>query len=231
MGSYTFTLDKFHIDDTRAAHNDTDTVSFGVKVGNTTSDPLIKHMGDVNNGDHHVGLQIGPIEIDAAATPVIISYTIVNAGHTNADDQLKSGTSMILAKADGETDMTGTPQDGTQGDSWWTVIWKFAYHELLAWLTADCDGPVATNRIAVTAGKIDEQLGGNEQASFTKSFPGVDSPHGCGGNSRYTVTYSVSRSGPAASQGGHTNVGHTESGRMGGGRMGGGINRDVVREP
>jgi hypothetical protein len=213
MGSYTFTLDTFHIDDTRARHNDTDTVSFGVKVGNNISQPQIKHMGDVNNGDHHVGLTFGPIEIDDPATPVIITYTIVNAGNKNVDDQLGSASQVLMRKADAggdlsdETTMEGGPPDGSNdGGSWWAKILKSAAEDLMSLLTVDCDGPVASNRIAVTASQIDQSLGGNEKASFTKFFAGTDSNVGCGSNSRYTVTYSVSRSGSATGQGGHSNV-------------------------
>jgi hypothetical protein len=217
MGSYTFTLDKFHIDDTRALHNDTDVVSFGIKVGNNTFEPQIKHMGDVNNGDHHVGLQFGPVEIDDPATSVVITYSIVNAGNKTVDDELKTTSQTAMAKADAETEIDGTPKDGTETDgssSWWKKLWDIAAGDLIAALTADCDGPVATNRIVVTASAIDQQIAGNDTVSLTKSFPGVDSPHGCGGNSRYSVTHSISRTGPAAGQGGSSNVEHGGGGAI-----------------
>jgi hypothetical protein len=218
MGSYTFTLDKFHISRTRARHNDTDTVSFGIKVGNNTAQTQIKHMGDVNDGDHNVGLQLGPFDIEDSATPVILTYTIVNAGNKNVDDQLGSSSQAMMAKADSDGD-DGAPDqtsmDGTDGDDpgVWSSIWKFATEELIALLNADCDGPVASNRIAVTASQIDQSLGENDKASFEKFFAGTDSATGCGSNSKYTVTYSVSRTGPPAVQLAHSNVGvHTNIG-------------------
>jgi len=57
--SYIFILDQFHIDNTRAVdEEDTDTVGFAVKIGDSmVATPQIKHMGDVDNGDHPVNLQ------------------------------------------------------------------------------------------------------------------------------------------------------------------------------
>jgi len=49
-------------------------------------EPLIRHMGDVNNGDHLVGLHFGPFPIDNPAAPFIFNYQIVNSGHGNQDD-------------------------------------------------------------------------------------------------------------------------------------------------
>ena len=45
-----FEFQKFHITDTRAVRNDTDTVSLALKVGDAPARVLIKHLGDVNNG-------------------------------------------------------------------------------------------------------------------------------------------------------------------------------------
>jgi hypothetical protein len=48
------TLDKVHIDNTRSVHDDTDVVSFSIKVDEQLLPPVTKKMGDVNNGDHRV---------------------------------------------------------------------------------------------------------------------------------------------------------------------------------
>jgi hypothetical protein len=59
---YHFEFQKFHITNTRAAHNDTDTVSLALKDdGAQPARVLIKHLGEVNNGDHPVQPKIGPI--------------------------------------------------------------------------------------------------------------------------------------------------------------------------
>src|SRR6476620_206545 len=82
MPSYIFRLEQFHIDNTRAADDDTDVVSFAMKVGDQAlGEPQIKHMGDVDNGDHLVNLEFGPISVDTPATLVVFNYQILNSGH------------------------------------------------------------------------------------------------------------------------------------------------------
>jgi len=56
-----YQFQKFHITNTLAVHNDTDTVSLALKDGAQPARVLIKHLGDVSNGDHLVQLKIGPV--------------------------------------------------------------------------------------------------------------------------------------------------------------------------
>jgi hypothetical protein len=185
LGShYVISLDKFHIDDTRARHNDTDHVSFALKVGEQmVGEPLIRHMGDVNNGDHLVGLHFGPFPIDNPAAPFIFNYQIVNSGHGNQDDIQKALTQGANALA------TGLLGSGN--------IWAAAVTKAIEWvggiLFANCDGPVAIDQIAVTGADLMNWTLGTGMHSETRFYPGTDSPDGCGGNSRYTVTWSVIR--------------------------------------
>ena len=60
---YVFTLESFQILNTRALHNDTDHVSFALKVGNTVYPAKVKHMGNKNNGTYKVALSFGPIDV------------------------------------------------------------------------------------------------------------------------------------------------------------------------
>lgn len=225
MGSYTFTLDKFHISHTRALHNDTDTVSIGVKVGNGAVQTQIKHMGDVNDGDHHVGLAIGPIEIDDAATPIVVNYQILNSGHASdaqLDSALTYGADALAAGIIGTANIWGA-----------AGVWAVKY--FADFIGADCDGAVAIDQESFTAAEIDQRLGGNETADFSKYFAGTDSPHGCGNNSKYTVTYSVSRTGPPAvhvvqpASGAHTTVGLAQA--VAGVHMKSGLAQNVDAHP
>lgn len=51
---YVFILNQFHIDNTRAVDEDTDTVSFGVKIGNAMmAEPQIKRYLFSDNGDEN----------------------------------------------------------------------------------------------------------------------------------------------------------------------------------
>jgi len=181
--NYVFRLDKFHIDKTRAVHNDTDVVSFALKVGDQMSGPLIKHMGDVNDGDHSVGLEFGPIPIPSTGVPILFNYQILNSGHKDdaeIDKLLSQGADYLTKSATA----SGNPFE--IAGAW---IAKF----FIGWLTLDCDGPVAIDQIALTGATLDEWTLGASTHSETRRYNGYKSQDGCGGSPDYKVTWSIIR--------------------------------------
>ena len=97
--TYTFTLTKFKITDTRSVHEDTDFVSVAVAVGNNPPVSLpTKSMGDLNNGTFTVNLSI-----PATALPtdsVSFSYGIVNSGYdkNTLEQDMKKAVSDAASK-------------------------------------------------------------------------------------------------------------------------------------
>ena len=179
---YVFRLDKFHIDTTRAIHEDTDVVSFALKVGDQMFGPLIKHMGDVNNGDHSVGLQFGPIPIPSTAVPILLNYQILNSGHQDQaeiDNLLSQGADYLTKGA------TATDNPYAIAAAW---IAKF----FIGWLTLNCDGPVAIDQIAVSGATLDEWTRGASPHSETRRY-NYESQDGCGSSPDYKVTWSIIR--------------------------------------
>jgi len=182
--NYVISLDSFHIDNTRSWHEDTDHVSLGMKVGDQMmGDVLVMHMGDVNNGNHPVGLHVGPFHIDNPATPITFNYQIMNSGHKSYEDiqkALKDGANALASSSA----VTG---------NWWAaagiVVAKWGIDIGLA----DCDGPVAVDQVVVPGADLINWTAGHGMYNETRSYPGTDSQAGCGGNSRYTVTWSVVR--------------------------------------
>jgi hypothetical protein len=197
MARYTFRLDRFHINNTRSRHTDTDYVTIGLQIGDQTFPAQTKAMGDLNNGDYTVGLAFENVEIDDPAMPVIFNYQIVNNGHASQadlDKALTSGAAQLAAKGAAALGDELVPGTGS--------IWGMAASAAVQWLGgilfADCDGPVAIDQIAVTADALDQAIGEaivDGTFSDTRAYPGTDSPAGCGSNSQYTVTWSVSRVG------------------------------------
>jgi hypothetical protein len=177
-----FRLDGFHIDNTRAVDEDTDHVSFAVKVGDQmVGEPIIRHVGDVDNGDHPLGIEIGPIVVPARDTPISFNYQIINSGHGNQSDierQLISGATALLTKVFG----AGTP---------WALVAGAVINLLAGLFDANCDGPVAVDQISVRGETLWSWTAGVGTHSETRFYPGTDSPVGCGSNSEYTVTWSV----------------------------------------
>jgi hypothetical protein len=197
MSSYIFRLEKFHIDNTRALHNDTDTVTFSLKVGDQQLLTKSKGMGDVNNGDHSIGLQFGPVSIDSS-TPVVLSFLIVNSGYPGSHEGDTNSVLNLLSDASDKVASALYPLGPV-----WPVVNKIV-HELNTLLFADCDGPVAGDRIpgpqaadqipanTLTGTDLDRLIAsGGDTFSLTRSYAGTDSPDGCGSNSKYTVTWSV----------------------------------------
>ena len=197
MARYTFRLDRFHISNTRSRHTDTDYVTIGLQIGDQTFPAQTKAMGDLNNGDYTVGLAFENVEIDDPAMPVIFNYQIVNNGHASQadlDKALTSGAAQLAAKGAAALGDELVPGTGS--------IWGMAANVAVQWLGgilfADCDGPVAIDQIAVTADALDQAIGEalvDGTFSDTRAYPGTDSPAGCGSNSQYTVSWSVSRVG------------------------------------
>ena len=182
--AYVISLDTFHIDNTRAWHEDTDHVAFALKIGNQMlGEPLIRHMGDVNNGDHGVGLHFGPLHIDDPALPIVFNYQILNSGNQNTETIKKALT-------DGANALAGS---STISGNWWALAAIAVGKWLINIIFADCDGPVAVDQIAVTGADLVNWTTGTGMYRETRVYPGTDSNVGCGSNSRYTVTWSVIR--------------------------------------
>jgi hypothetical protein len=58
-------------------------------------------------------------------------------------------------------------------------------------LFANCDGPVAAGVHVFTGAELTSMTTGGKAVTQTDHNPGTDSPHGCGGNSNYFVTWSI----------------------------------------
>ncbi len=198
MPRYSFTLDRFQIDNTRAWDEDTDFVSFSLNVDGTKLGILIKDMGDVDNGDHVVDLKFDSVWVPDDETPVLFNYFILNSGHKNHEEVHKG-----LEKASEEA-FKAIPGVG------WAVapLGKWLFGKLIDIIDADCDGPVAADQVSVSGSTLYDwtkeryhQIFGVRWEGHTERrfYPGTDSPWGCGSNSRYWVEWTVKRVWPKKS--------------------------------
>jgi hypothetical protein len=177
--TYTFTVDSFQILNTRSRHKDTDHVSLSLKVGGKVYPTVVKHMGDLNNGTFKVKLSIPNVEVPTPETKVMMTYLIMNSGHDKdkVSGWLKKGAEGLLDK--------GAAAAGGFG----IVISHLGSFGIGA-LFADCDGWVAGDHINLT-GKQLTAFGATHRE--TRNYPGIDSPTGCGSNSHYKVTFSITQ--------------------------------------
>ncbi|MFE9577372.1 hypothetical protein ACFYO1_13365 [Nocardia sp. NPDC006044] len=209
MGVYRFTLEHFHVDNTRSRHEDSDTVQFGVRAGNRSAGSRSFDAGDVDNGDHGVGLTFAAAIADPA-TPVAFSYQIYNGeldelpkdlatindlSITAAIDAMRSSA----AEPDGAVEYpAGSELDGS-GIGFLDFSWLNVFNDVYRlgqFLFPNCDGFVAAGTVGKNKTGWDRAIdvAGGTTYRQTIRYPGDDSRAGCGSNSDYTVTWSITRS-------------------------------------
>jgi hypothetical protein len=177
--TYTFTVDSFQILNTRSRHNDTDHVTLALKVGTKVYPAIVKHMGDLNNGTFKVNLSIPNVEVPTPETKVVMSYLIMNSGHDKdkVSEWLKKGAEGLLSK--------GAAASGGLG-SVVSYLGGLGINAILP----NCDGWVAGDHVNFTGTSL-TAFGASHHE--TRNYPGVDSPTGCGSNSHYKVTWSITQ--------------------------------------
>jgi hypothetical protein len=193
---YTFTLNSFRITDTRSVHNDTDFVAMAVAVGNGA--PIVlptRPMGDLNNGTYQVSMSIPNVPVGDKQA-VAFSYSIVNSGYDqNAVEQaLKKAVSEGAQKA-AEAGAVAAAQsigvDPATAKAIEEAVGPSLIEKLVNVVFADCDGPVAAGKHVYSGAQLAAATANGAVLSATDNNPGIDSPTGCGGNSRYYVSWSI----------------------------------------
>jgi hypothetical protein len=173
---YAFKVDSFLISNTRAAHEDTDYVTISVRIGDQAPISSTKFMGNVNNGTHQVNLQVGPFVVEPHEK-VILRYLLVNRGHGSDHS---SATAATLSAAASEVPVVGD--------------FAAAIGGIISGLLdlVDCDGIVAKEQLTYTSAEVYQrtELGGGT-FTHTSHSAGTDSDIGCGSNSQYDVTWSI----------------------------------------
>ena len=193
MATFTFTLDSFKITDTRSRHEDTDYVSFTLLVksatGAGTPQTVTKYMGDVNNGTFPVNLTFSKIAVGPADT-VVLNYLIVNSGHKNPS-QVVSTLESAGSKLATEAGTAAGAAIGSVIPGLGTALGAIAgwlAGELTSMLNANCDGAVAAEQNTFPYNDLTAKTA-HGTFSHTTKHNGTDSPHGCGSNSVYYVTW------------------------------------------
>jgi hypothetical protein len=194
---YTFTVKSFRITDTRSLHEDTDYVSAAVSVnGKQPIKGTPVAMGDLNNGDYPVNLTIPNVVVGPNDT-VAFTYAIVNSGYEKSrlESDLTDAVGIVAmgAGAIGGA-ILGAPAAPVGGDiagaavgmssgAWFTK-------KVMGVIFADCDGTVAAADYAWTGSALAKRAVGMTMTTEDNN-KGTDTPDGCGRNSQYYVTWSV----------------------------------------
>jgi hypothetical protein len=185
---YYLTVDSYQISRTRSRHEDTNFVYVGATQNTTLLNSRQWGMGDQNDGFYRVGLKVGAVIRDRAA-PFAFSYAITNKGHGNSED-LKNALDKAVPEAGALAAKAG-PVGAIIGG-----VVVAGYEATKDLIFADCDGIVADAVVQGDLRLFSRWTAGQQVHTETRFHPGYDSPHGCGANSEYTVTWSVSRWAP-----------------------------------
>lgn len=196
---YSFVLESMDIVYPRSPSKDTDFVSFALQLAtNPMYEPFAVGLGDLGPGHHPLNLKFGPITV-APPDQVSFSYLIANSGYGGGGE----GNAQVAI--DAVADVAGAilnkyyPGLGTAVD--------FAAKGLAGILTANCDGVVVADKVAYQGGwpppggQVIVPLTGADLWSWTylgthretREYPGTDSAVGCGRNSLYYVSWSITK--------------------------------------
>jgi hypothetical protein len=171
---YSIIFNGIRIDNTRSRSSDTNYASLSLQVGSRKFETKTKFLDDQKEGIHPVGLSYDGIDIPRDATPVKIVWAVINNGHGN------QGTIQSALSAGSEALLQQNSSGNQQLDNFVLVLIKVG----LGWLFANCDGPVIAGVYSATGADIAAETASNEK-SISTDYPGIDSPAGCGSNSRY----------------------------------------------
>ena len=191
QNNYTFTLRSFNVTNTRSLHNDSDYVAVAVSVNGqpAIAAPTV-FIDGVNNGQHTVNLSLPAVAVGATQR-VAFSYSILNKGHAadGIETALSGAVEAAAAKAGAAGgSYVGGPTGGVVGSAAGGWLGK----KLANILFADCDGSVAAGDHVLDQSQL-AALTANPTTTTTDNNPGTDSATGCGSNSHYYVTWSVSK--------------------------------------
>jgi hypothetical protein len=175
--NYGIVLDSFEITQTRSLNDDTDYVSFAVKlpIQKEVVAPLPKSMGNVDNGLHYIDLWVAPIAVQDPNSLIPFNYTIVNK--SDGDNIFVTLLQKTASKA-ADTYIAGLS----------TLV-----DPLINFLKGKCDGVVAADNFAPT-GLMLEGWTSNANGIYFKriKYPGGDAPALCNtNNSEYYVTWVI----------------------------------------
>jgi hypothetical protein len=210
MALYSFSLEKIHIDTTRALGDDSDTVKLALQLGPSASASKSASTGDVDGGDVGINLSFPP-QFLATGDNALMTYFVYNGDTSKLSvglDELSKNVIDEYVKQrleggpsrDPQANIPDDPQlrnNATYDDPSWVNVLEFAAlgRAITDFFFPDCDGMVAADAIARSKFELDAAIDAAGGTTFrqTRRYPGSDSPTLCGANSDYTVTWSVSR--------------------------------------
>jgi hypothetical protein len=187
---YKISVDYVTADTTRSLNNDTDTAQATIAPGNWAIQSKTQAIGDIGGTDFKTSqtnlLVFTPIV--EMCDSLRFNYIVINNGHA---DQVSLDT--VLQNTG--SSLAGTAVAALTGVSLMGTAAGFVLSKLGSFLFQDCDGVVAVEQVDFSGRDLRLKTGNHELDSVVTVHSGTDSPTGCGSNSQYAVTWSITRTG------------------------------------
>ncbi len=212
--SYNFSVDTIACTTTRSAH--TDTLWISVSVAIAGRDPIVKTkaLGDHQEGFTFPGIPLTNIPV-ADDEIVVFTYVIINNGHSTEGEVHKliesAATKIATTGADAAAKVIGdaaktaagaaigallgsvVPIVGTIVGAALGALSSFLLGDLINVLNPNCDGPIGSSAMTIGGAELRRILSSGQPWTRKDHNPGTDSAGGCGANSDYSTTWSISR--------------------------------------
>ncbi len=185
QADYTFTINSIMIRNPRTHHagvdgTDTDVIGTTVVVNGTQAAIAGETIGDVKRGNHNVGFSIVVTQVRPGDRLNFVD-AVVNAGDPSSQATTTEVTG-IIGKVASIVPVVGSALGAIAG----------GVGDAINFFGPDCDGPVVADSIPATGADL-ALWTQNGPYKRTIGFPGTNSNSGCGSNSFYEVTYTVTR--------------------------------------
>lgn len=212
--SYNFSVDTIACNVTRSRSTDTLWISVSVAIAGRNPVVQTKALGDHAEGFTYPGVPLTniPISDDEIA---VFTYVIINNGHSTESDVHKliesaatkiattganaaanaigEGAKVAAGAAIGAALGSAIPILGTIVGAALGALSSFLLGELINSINPNCDGPIASAAMTIGGAELRKTLSTGQPWTHKDSNPGVDSAGGCGSNSDYSTTWSISR--------------------------------------
>jgi len=197
---YRFVVTEFTIGLTRALDEDELYLSHTAHVDGTLVATNFAHLGSFSDGTHQTGdAGLPSVVINDPSVKVDFVFQLVNAGNASSEtvEAALLGTAEQLigigAGSSTGSSVVSSILAAIPASGYWALVLK-GVGKLWDWLTTNCDGPVAVDRLSGPRFAIDNWTDDDPTGTISviqKSYGGLDSPDGCGSNSAYRVTWLV----------------------------------------
>ncbi|HLK62386.1 MAG TPA: hypothetical protein VKU19_03045 [Bryobacteraceae bacterium] len=214
---YRFSIDLLRVDTPRSLVQDTDSGQCSLAIGNwpttipPTNWPLLaktQSQGDLGGPSIKEGstnlMNFGPVTVELCES-AIFNYTFTNTHDDQAsvDSTLSqqgakladSGVSTVAKAIGSGLEITSVDVAGVAAPlfgSLLSILSGWLAGQLNSILDGICNGVVAVEQIVIMGADLQMKTIGGQPYTMTTIHAGTDSHVGCGGNSKYEVTWSIS---------------------------------------